>query len=77
METFEKFLCSNRHEYVQMLELLKAFEDDKHLTKQERCRTVLNIFHAYRCLNNEEGVNTYIPKIEHMVLKVRHILLKR
>lgn len=50
-----------------MLELLKAFEDDKHLTKQERCRTVLNIFHAYRCLNNEEGVNTYILKIEHMV----------
>lgn len=73
-ETYEwkrlkSFLCSNRHEYVQMLELLKAFEDDKHLTKQERCRTVLNIFHAYRCLNNEEGVNTYILKIEHMVFE--------
>lgn len=61
------YLCSNRHEFQMMLDLLRPYEDDNRLSDDERDRTILNIYHAYRMLDNEEGVETYILKIEDMV----------
>ena len=63
----KSFLCYNLQEYNQMLNLLLDYEEDKHLTKEERNRTVINIYNAYRLLDNEEGVRTYIPKLEKIV----------
>lgn len=63
----KSFLCYNLQEYNQMLKLLQDYEEDKHLTKEERNRTVINIYNAYRLLDNEEGVRTYIPKLEKIV----------
>lgn len=65
----KSYLCSNRQEFSQMLTLLKSYEDDKHLLRDEQNRTILNIFHAYRLLNNEEGVRTYILRLENMVFE--------
>lgn len=63
----KSFLCYNLQEFNQMLNLLLSYEEDKHLTKEERNRTVINIYNAYRLLDNEEGVRTYIPKLEKIV----------
>lgn len=73
-ETFEwkqlkSFLCCNCQEYIQMLELLQAYEGDKHLSKEEQNRTVINIYCAYRMLEDMEGVSTYIPKLEKIVFE--------
>ena len=65
----KSYLCSNRQEFSQMLTLLKSYEDDKHLSRDEQNRTILNIFHAYRLVNNEEGVRTYILRLENMVFE--------
>lgn len=63
----KSYLCSNRQEFSQMLALLKSYEDDKHLSREEKNRTILNLFHAYCSLDNEEGVRTYILRLEEMV----------
>lgn len=62
----KSYLYSNRQEYQQMLDILRPFENDKRLSKNEHNRTFLNIFHAYRMLDNEEGVRSYISEIEQM-----------
>lgn len=65
----KSYLCSNRHEFSQMLELLKNYEGNKRLSREEQIRTVLNLYHAYRVLDNEEAVKTYISKLENIVFE--------
>ena len=61
------FVCWNRHEYQEMIDLLKSYENDKHLNESERARTVINMFSAYRNQEDKEGVEIYAKKLEKML----------
>ena len=72
----KSYMCSNRQEFSKMLELLKDYEDNKRISRGEQIRTVLNLYHAYRILDNEEAVKTYIPKLENMVFERKEYMIE-
>lgn len=68
----KSFVCWNRHEYQKVIDLLQSFENDKHLDEDEQARTVINLFGAYRNLEDKEGVAVYAKKLEKLLFERNH-----
>lgn len=65
----KSYVCWNRHEYQKVIDLLQSFENDKHLDEDEQARTVINLFGAYRNLEDKEGVAVYAKKLEKVLFE--------
>lgn len=65
----KSYIYHNRQEYRRMLDILIPFEKSGRLSGEESFRTILNIYCAYRNLDDTEGINIYIRKIEQMVFE--------
>lgn len=63
----KSFVCWNRHEYHEVIDLLKSYENDKRLNESERARTIINIFGAYKILEDTEGIEFYAKKLEKLL----------
>lgn len=63
----KSYVLWNKYEYRAMIDLVKSYENDKHLTDGERARTIINVFSAYRILEDGEGVRLYIKKLEELL----------
>lgn len=68
----KSYVCWNRHEYQKVIDLLQSFENDKHLDEDEQARTVINLFGAYRNLEDKEGVAVYAKKLEKLLFERNH-----
>lgn len=65
----KSYVCWNRHEYQKVIDLLQSFENDNHLDEDEQARTVINLFGAYRNLEDKEGVAVYAKKLEKLLFE--------
>ena len=65
----KSYVCWNRHEYQKVIDLLQSFENDKHLDEDEQARTVINLFGAYRNLEDKDGVAVYAKKLEKLLFE--------
>lgn len=65
----KSYVLWNRHEYREMIDLVKSYENDKHLSEKERARTAINLFSAYRNLEDKEGVGIYVKRLEELLYK--------
>ena len=63
----KSYVLWNKHEYREVIDLMKSYENDKHLTDGERARTTINLFGAYRNLEDQEGIRLYIKKLEDLI----------
>ena len=63
----KSYVLWNKYEYRAMIDLVKSYENDKHLTDGERARTIINLFSAYRILEDGEGISIYIKKLEDLL----------
>lgn len=60
----KSYVLWNRHEYREMIDLVKSYENDRHLSEKERARTAINLFSAYRNLEDKEGAAVYVRRLE-------------
>ena len=63
----KSFVCWNRHEYHEVIDLLKSYENDKRLNESEQARAIINIFGAYKILEDTEGIEFYAKKLEKLL----------
>lgn len=63
----KSYVLWNRHEYSEMIDMVRSYENDKHLSESEKARTSINLFSAYRNLEDKEGMGIYINKLEELI----------
>lgn len=59
----------NRHEYQDVINLMTPYANDETLNGVERARVNINIFGAYRILEDKEGVEIYVRKLENILFE--------
>lgn len=57
----------NRHEYRDVIDLMKPYVNDGMLNGVELARVVINIYGAYRILKDKEGIEVYVRKLENIL----------
>lgn len=60
----KSYIHWNRHEYHELIALMTPYVENGMLKGTEYTRTVINIYGAYRILEDKEGVSVYIKKLE-------------
>ena len=59
----------NRHEYRDVIELMAPYVNDGALDGAELARVTINIYGAYRILEDKEGIEIYVRKLEDILFK--------
>ena len=57
----------NRHEYRDVIDLMKPYVNDGMLNGVELARVVINIYGAYRILEDKEGIEVFVRKLENIL----------
>lgn len=57
----------NRHEYRDVIDLMKPYVNEGMLDGPELARVVINIYGAYRILEDKEGIEVYVRKLENIL----------
>lgn len=59
----------NRHEYQDVINLMTPYANDETLNGVEWARVNINIFGAYRILEDKEGIEIYVRKLENILFE--------
>ena len=54
----------NRHEYQKVIDLMTPYVDEGKLSGSELARVTINVYGAYRILEDKEGIEIYAKKLE-------------
>ncbi len=57
----------NRHEYQEVIDLMAPYIDEGKLSGTELTRVTINIYGAYRILEDKEGIEVYVRKMENIL----------
>ena len=57
----------NRHEYQEVIDLMAPYIDEGKLSGTELTRVTINIYGAYRILEDKEGIEVYVRKLENIL----------
>lgn len=59
----------NRHEYKDVIDLMTPYANDGTLNGAELAQVTINIYGAYRILEDKEGVEVYVRKLENILFE--------
>ena len=59
----------NRHEYRDVIDLMTPYVNDGMLNGVELARVSINIYGAYRILEDKEGIEVYVSKLENILFE--------
>ena len=57
----------NRHEYQKVIDMMAPYVDEGKLSGTELTRVTINIYGAYRILEDKEGIEVYVRKMENIL----------
>ena len=57
----------NRHEYQEVIDMMAPYIDEGKLSGTELTRVTINIYGAYRILEDKEGIEVYVRKLENIL----------
>lgn len=57
----------NRHEYQEVIDMMAPYIDEGKLRGTELTRVTINIYGAYRILEDKEGIEVYVRKLENIL----------
>lgn len=57
----------NRHEYQKVIDMMAPYVDEGKLSGSELTRVTINIYGAYRILEDKEGIEVYVRKMENIL----------
>ena len=63
----KSYVYWNRHEYQKVIDLMAPYIDEGKLSGTELTRVTINIYGAYRILEDKEGIEVYVRKMENIL----------
>ena len=66
----------NRHEYQEVVELMAPYIDEGKLSGTELTRVTINIYGAYRNLEDREGIEIYAKKLENILFDQKILMVE-
>ena len=63
----KSYVLWNRHAYRELIDLMKPYLEKNLLKENEYARVVINIYGAYRNLEDREGIENYVKKLEDLM----------
>ena len=66
----------NRHEYQEVVELMAPYIDEGKLSGTELTRVTINIYGAYRNLEDREGIEIYAKKLESILFDQKIMMVE-
>lgn len=65
----KSYVYWNRHEYRDVIDLMTPYVNDGTLNRTELARVTINIYGAYRILEDKEGIEIYVRKLENILFE--------
>ena len=66
----------NRHEYQEVIDLMAPYIDEGKLSGTELTRVTINIYGAYRNLEDREGIEIYAKKLENILFDQKIMMVE-
>lgn len=66
----------NRHEYQEVIDLMAPYIDEGKLSGTELTRVTINIYGAYRNLEDREGIEIYAKKLENILFDQKILMVE-
>ena len=66
----------NRHEYKEVIELMAPYIDEGKLSGTELTRVTINIYGAYRNMEDREGIEIYAKKLENILFDQKIMMVE-
>jgi hypothetical protein len=66
----------NRHEYQEVIDLMAPYIDEGKLSGTELTRVTINIYGAYRNLEDREGIEIYAKKLESILFDQKIVMVE-
>ena len=72
----KSYVYWNRHEYQEVVELMVPYIDEGKLSGTELTRVTINIYGAYRNLEDREGIEIYAKKLENILFDQKIMMVE-
>lgn len=72
----KSYVYWNRHEYQEVVELMAPYIDEGKLSGTELTRVTINIYGAYRNLEDREGIEIYAKKLENILFDQKIMMVE-
>ena len=72
----KSYVYWNRHEYQKLIDLMAPYIDEGKLSGTELTRVTINIYGAYRNLEDREGIEIYAKKLERILFDQKIMMVE-